>query len=101
MGIWDVCKAKNGYAERFLLASRTKNIWPRALAWADTPVSAGKSKCYNIHHHIDAYRGMFDNFNLNWLRWMPYERFNRRHDEHFERALIASIARVPLIFLRM
>ncbi|XP_063948195.1 protein MAIN-LIKE 1-like [Daucus carota subsp. sativus] len=79
-----------------LIAAHTRMIWPRALAWAVALVSAGRSKYYNIHHNIDAYRGMFDNFYLEWLRWRPYERFYRRDDEHFERALIAGIARVPL-----
>nr|XP_017217111.1 PREDICTED: serine/threonine-protein phosphatase 7 long form homolog [Daucus carota subsp. sativus] len=40
-----------------LIAENTRMIWPRALAWAVAPVSAGRSKFYNVHHNIDAYRG--------------------------------------------
>lgn len=80
------------------IVENTRHMWPRAFAWAIAPVPAGKSKYFNIHHHIDAYRAMFDNFDTRWVHWTPYTRFYRRYDEHFYRARLAGIARVPLIF---
>ena len=80
------------------LASQTECTWPRALAWAVDPVGPGKSKYYNVHHNIDAYRGMFDNFDAQWVKWRPYARFHRRFDPQFQWALIAGQAHVPLVF---
>lgn len=81
-----------------LVAPNNKYTWPRALAWAIDPVGRGKSKYFNIHHNIDAYRGMFDNFDSDWVRWTPYSRFYRKFDPDFQRARLAGLAHVSVVF---
>lgn len=81
-----------------MIAPDTEYIWPRAFAWAIDPIGRGKSKYFNVHHNIDAYRGQFDNFDVRWVRWTPYVGFYRRSDSHFNVARIAGIAHVTLIF---
>jgi hypothetical protein len=81
-----------------MLASQTRSIWPRAWAWAVDPVGPGKSRYFNVHHNIDAYRGMFDNFDAQWVHWRPYVHFYRRYNPQFQRAFLVGVAHVPLVF---
>ncbi|XP_017224990.2 protein MAIN-LIKE 1-like [Daucus carota subsp. sativus] len=77
------------------IAENTRHMWPRAFAWAIAPVAARKLKYFNIHHHIDAYRAMFDNFDTRWVHWTPYTRFYRRYcscSAHFFREHRVSTA---------